>query len=387
MSYKPHILHIISGLSTGGAERMLVKFISTTKDRYYHEVVSLTNIGQQGLLLKEQGIPVHAIEMSANLLAPFLIFRVSRLIRKINPDLIHGWMYHGNVIASLATRFSPLNSIPLFHSIRHSLHDMKHEKWTTSGVIRLNSFISKSVEKIIFNSYVSKEQHIKIGYKSDNATVIPNGFDTDLYQSNEKLRHEIRKQLDIPSDSFVFLQVGRNHPTKNHPMFLKAAYNLLQKSSFPSKPVFFLIGSGIPGDHDLQSIAGKVANHGVVKLLDEQENLVPFYCSADALTLTSWGEAFPNVLGEAMSCGLPCITTDVGDAATIVGNSGMVVHPDDCVAFSESMLKIASMDDSERIHLGKMARKRVMDSYSIDRISERYMMLYKELLSQPQFNS
>lgn len=358
---------------------MLVKLILETEDRFHHEVISLTEMDQQGVILKNHRIPVHTLDMSVKIFAPFFMIRLSRMVKKINPSLVHGWMYHGNVAASMASGFLLSNNIPLFHSIRHSLHDTSHEKWSTAMVIRLNSRVSKSPDKLIYNSYISKKQHTKFGYESDTAIVIPNGFETDIYIKNDELRRDSRERMKIPSNSFTFLQIGRNHPMKNHEMFLEAAYHLLQQSSFRSKPFFVLIGNGIPEDRKLQEWVEIIGDSGVVKLVDEQADLVPYYCSADAFTLSSsWGEAFPNVLGEAMSCGLPCITTDVGDAARIVQDTGIVIQPGDVTALTNAMKTMMDWSDEERTRRGEMARQLITEHYSIEKVAEMYCSLYSE---------
>lgn len=380
--HKKTILHIVSGLSTGGAERMLAKLILETKDTLRHIVISLSGKGAQGDLLEKEGITVFYLQKSTIISLPILFYRLRKRIREIDPDLVHAWMYHANVAASIAL-LSPLRkSYPLIHSVRHSLHDIRYEKRTTQWAIRLNSFLSASADKITYNSHTSQMQHQQFGFQSAKSIVIPNGFKVDEYFCDENSMKLAKTKLSIHPASFTYLQIGRNHPMKNHRLFLESALMFIKKIDFDLKPTFILVGRGVTTDETLKSLKMSLDPFATVLLIDEVSDPLQYYCAADVFTLTSsWGEAFPNVLGEAMSCSLPCITTDVGDAAHIVGDSGMVVNPDDGVAFSECMLKIAEMDPAERKKLGKMARERISDSYSMGRIADQYIVLYTDLLN------
>ena len=186
------ILHIITGLGTGGAERMLVKLIKSEVDGKRHEVITLTDLGTQGDILIAMGINVHVLRIK-NILVPLHILKYMIFIKKHRFDVIQGWMYHGNVVAFL---FSLINKKKvLLFNIRHSLHPIKNEKTSTRIVININKLITKYATYIVYNSDISRLQHESFGYKCNNALVVYNGFDPDVFKKNTKQKNITKKNI------------------------------------------------------------------------------------------------------------------------------------------------------------------------------------------------
>ncbi|GAF89006.1 unnamed protein product, partial [marine sediment metagenome] len=170
------ILHIISGLPIGGAEMMLYKLLSVIdRNNFEPIVISLTDYGSLGSNIKNLNIPVYEMEMNASFPNPFKVWRFIKLIRKINPELIQGWMYHGN-LAGLLARWVLPNRVFLLWNIRHTPDDLKKEKRLTALVIRLGAKFSSHPDRIIYNSSVSEQKHELLGYNNKNKSIIPNGF-------------------------------------------------------------------------------------------------------------------------------------------------------------------------------------------------------------------
>ncbi len=216
---KIRVVHIITCLTTGGAEMMLYKLLAhTDRSQFEPVVISLDSEADLGNRIRAHGIAVHSLNMSRNLTAGWQIFKLTRLLRILQPDIIQGWMYHGNLAASLAN-MSLANRYPLLWNIHHTLYDIRHEPRTTRWVIELAAKRSNTPARILYNAYLSADQHAAIGYCDKNAYIIPNGFDTQLFSPNPYSRENIRQTLGIPEDAIVIGMFARYHPhEKPHPV-------------------------------------------------------------------------------------------------------------------------------------------------------------------------
>jgi glycosyltransferase involved in cell wall biosynthesis len=368
------ILHVITSLSTGGAERMLVKIINETLSQSNHRVVSLGEIGTQGLLLKELGIPVYNLKITNFIKFLISIRTLFFIIKKEKPDIIQGWMYHGNLAASLAGWLRNGN-FPVVYNIRHSLYDINKEKKATQWVIRLNSWLSRKTSGVIYNSRISGKQHEAFGFCSNKSIIIPNGFDIKEYKFNKEDRNEIRQEFNIGNDVLLFAQVGRNHPMKDHANFIKASANFLKKYK---NAHFILVGKNIDSDFELNQIINKLGIGDKMTLCGERNDIKKVWNAVDyAVLSSSWGEAFPNVLGEAMLCEVPCIATDVGDSKYIIGETGRIVNPNNSDELAEAMLNYAKLSQKERYKLGIKARQRIINIFSLESVAKKYLDLYQ----------
>ena len=370
------ILHIITALNTGGAERMLVKLIQATHKDFEYYVITLSDKGTQGKILEELGIPVYELEMKGLFPGINVVLKLRRYLNIIMPDLIQGWMYHGNLAATFASFI--IRNIPVVYNVRHSLYSIKLEKKTTRLIIRLNSFFSKKADGVIYNSITSKEQHENFGFSAYSSITIPNGFDIIKYRPNKYFRSEIRKEFQISENEIVFGQIGRNHPMKDHQNFIKAAFNVLKEKK---NCHFLLVGEGIDENKELLYYIDSFNISDSITLLGQRSDIERIWNSVDIGVLSSaWGEGFPNVIGEAMACAKPCVVTDVGDALFIVGKTGEAVPSRDPEKLGKAMMKMADLKEEDRLELGEKARMRIIDNFSIEQISKRYLEYYQRIL-------
>lgn len=372
---KQRLLFVTSGLGTGGAERMLVKLLATfDRARYECLVVSLLDTGTQGAPIREMGVAV--LELHIDRLGGFFAagWRLLLVARRFRPDVIQGWMYHGNLAASLAW-LAVCRSARLFWGVRQTFHGMAAERRLTRVAIRAGAALSGMPVAIIFNSHVSAAQHGAIGFHRDKAAVIPNGFDLGHFRPDAEVRAHLRSTLDIPPTAPVVGLVARDHPMKDHDTFLEAAALIVRQ--LPAA-VFVLAGRGV--DSENPRIVGKIQALGLsaaLRLLGEVRDTESLYPAFDVLALSSVrGEAFPNVLGEAMACGVPCVATDVGDARLILGDTGGIVPAADPLALAEEILALLRLTDTDRGAFGKRARERVRCCYSLDSVAAAYRDLY-----------
>lgn len=371
------VVHIIGGLPTGGAERMLVKLIKQTKKNINHVVISLKDQGEQGQYLIEMGIPLYEMNIGNPIDGATKFFKLKDIVKKERPSVIQGWMYHGNFLAGFLGKKL---HVPSVYNVRHSLHNIKHEAKSIQAFIRLNSFYSKHASSIVYNSSVSKKQHEEFGFFKKRSTVIPNGFDIEEYKFDKNKATKIRKELGIKEKDFLFTQIGRNHEMKNHSGFIKAGIEALKTSG--EKDLYFLIvGNGVDTDTDLKDLIKKTDYSNHFFLWGQRTDISSIWNAANCGVLSSiWGEGFPNVVGEAMASETPCIVSDVGDSAFIVDEFGIVVPPNDHHEMSKAMVEMAEISSKELLIIKQQARKRIVDNFSIESISDQYLQLYKSIL-------
>lgn len=372
------ILHIITGLDQGGAERSLVNLLgSDFSRRFDNRVLSLGGLGHYGLLLRERGIGVDALDLKGAGSIPAGLTRLRRVVRHARPDIIQGWMYHGNLFAEAARLFWP--SARTAWNVRQSLYDLAAEKRGTQMVIRLLKMFSGRPRAILYNSHQSRTHHESFGFATARGRVIPNGFDTKRWRPDAERRSLFRKTLGLKERARVLGFVGRFHPQKDVPTFLAAAAGAM--TAHPDLHVV-MVGEGLGADGAaLAHWRGRLPNGRFHPLgrRDDVERILPGF---DLFCLSSSSEAFPNVLGEAMACGLPCIATDVGDCARLMGGAGRIVPPGDAVQMAKAIGDIASMDLAQRAEIGEAARARIIATYGLDATVDAYAELYDMIMKR-----
>jgi glycosyltransferase involved in cell wall biosynthesis len=373
------LLHIITGLQTGGAEMMLFKLLDAMHAAGFDAaVLSLMPPGPVGERISILGIPVYSLNVCSGMSSLTEILRMRRLVREIKPDVIQGWMYHGNLAAWFAHRW--VNRAPVVWNIRQSLYEIHHEKRLTRWVIRLGAALSSRVQAIVYNSHTSRPQHEAAGYDRRHALVIPNGFDLDRFKSSPERRLVFRKALKVDADVPLVGMVARWHPMKDHANFLRAAARVLERF----KDVHFVLaGRGIDADNAmLMDMIGSLKLADRVHLLGEVSDVAVVMATLDVLVSASSSEAFSNVLGEGMACGVPCVATDVGDSAKVLDGHGRIVPPHDPAAMAAAVIELLHLDRHRRVELGAAARLHVEENFSISEIADRYAALYEKLANK-----
>lgn len=379
------IIHAIAGLTTGGAEVMLYKLLSRmNREQFVSIVISLIDRGTLGDRIAALGIPVYTIGMKQGMPTPATIWQFIHQVRQLKPDLIQGWMYHGNLAAQLAGILT-FKTIPVLWNIRHSIASLSYEKQSTSAVIQALAKLSNFPQKILYNSKNSAIQHEKLGYKVSKTLVIPNGFNPENFTPSIESRHSVRAEMNLENDTFLFGRFARYHKMKDYANFLQAAALLLK--DYPQ--VHFLL-AGHKVDRENQTLCQQIDALGIGKrihLLGERQDIPRLTAALDiACSSSLYGEAFPNAIGEAMSCGVPCVVTDVGDSAWIVGDAGRVVPPGDPEALAKAGKELISLGSEGRKALGKAARERIIESFSLDSIVYQYEQLYASILNKKHYS-
>ncbi|MEW5755872.1 MAG: glycosyltransferase [Pseudomonadota bacterium] len=374
------VAHITTSLATGGAQMMLYKLLSSMdRERYASSVVSLMDAGRFGPMIKELGVPVYTLNMRRGLPGIVTWSRLIRLARRLQPDIVQGWMYHGN-LAALVMQKVAFGHPSIAWNIRHSIYDLALENRLSRLVIKLGARFSSSIDSILYNSAVSAQQHEALGYHSANRLVIPNGFDLAKYQPSRESRAKIRLELGVSDTSLLVGIIGRAHPMKDQAGFVQAALQLLEQRS----EVHFLLAGPEMTLHNpmFSSLLTNERQGHHFHFLGERSDIPALMSAMDIFVLSSaWGEGFPNVVGEAMACGLPCVVTDVGDSARILGDCGIVVPPRDINRLAEGMAHLLAMSAAERDELGRKARKRAEDEFSLQRVTDQYEAFYERIVN------
>ena len=363
-----HVTHIITDLATGGAEMMLLKLVQYGGQSVRHSVISLRSMGTIGPQLEQAGAKVFALNLRASRIPGLKAWKLVEHLSELKPDLIQGWMYHGNVAASVG-QFVMSPRPALCWSIRCTLHQDKPEKWLTGAIVMLGRALSSKPASVIYNSDRARRQHEQIGYCSGNSTVIPNGFDIRKFYPSEAMRTSMRRRFGLPLDGVVLGMLARLHPMKDHQTFLRAAAEVIRR--WPNA-YFVAAGRDVPrlaaSEQSLVSLCGQR-----LILLPEQADVSGFMNGLDLAILSSaWGEGFPNVLGEAMCCGIPCIATDIGDCGSIIGDTGIVVPPRNVEKLTAAVTELVSMSGNRRSELALRARERVAAKFSMESVASRY---------------
>jgi len=373
------ITHIINGLYTGGAEMMLYKLLSEmNRERFEARVITL--IGGDSLKAKVEnlGIEVYSLGMTRSYPSIAATIRLAKLLRQHPPDIVQTWMYHSDLMGGLIAKL--LTKAPIVWNLQASNIVNHPDNKVTLLTIKLCSLLSSLIPaRIISCSEVACRLHADVGYDSKKLLPIPNGVELINFQPDEAARISFRKELGVAPSTPLIGIVARFHPQKDHSNFVQAAALLHQ--AMPEVH-FVLCGEDIvEGNQQLSDWITKAGIKSHCHLLGRREDTPKINAAVDVATLSSaFGEGFPNVLGEAMACGVPCVTTDVGDSSLIVGETGIVVPPRDPAALANSWMRLLKMSAEERQELGKTARQRVEEKFSLPSIVARYEKLYCDLL-------
>jgi len=370
---KLRVLHVISGLGQGGAEAMLYKLVShIDKKRFESTVIVMTSGGAYVEKLESIGVPVYMLNMKTVYGILMSFFRYRRLLKCQRPDLVQSWMYHANVFTAVMRPFCIKTR--LVQNIRASLANFKNYKVMTRCVIRLNAWVSRFSDIVVNNSMRSQQQHHGIGFLKPKDIFIPNGFDETVFYPSQGIYSHCRKLFGLKPSSRLIGMFARYHPIKNHRAFLEVARVLLDSGL--DNCCFVLAGEFcVKANNALLRSIQDLGLEKKIRLLGEVD-ASRYLPALDVHLLTSLEEGFPNVVGESMFCGVPCVVTNVGDCARVVSEYGFVSQPNDIDSLAENCLKALKMTDEERARM----RDYAVAHYSIHSVVKQYEDLYSSLV-------
>ena len=371
------VAHISTGLETGGAEVQLLRLLTDLdKSKFEMIVISLHKETYLADRIRELGLPVHSLELKKN---PLNVRKAYKILKQFNPDVIHGTMYEGGVVGTLFNKFLPKKP-PVIWTVHEPLEHYDKEPIRKRLQLRTWGLISNLPACMMYVSNLNKEQHVAWGFDNHKAIVIPNGVDTSKCSPNKAAGKKVRESLGIPDDAFVIGKIARFHRQKNHIGFMHSAAILAKKHAHVQ---FVLAGTNVDNENEeLTSLAKELGITDRVHMLGNREDIPDVVNAFDLATLTSFGEAFPLTLGEAMVSGVPCVATDVGDNDYIIGDTGIITPVDDDEAMAsawQKMVETALNDPDEYEELGQKARQRTLDNFTLEQQVKQHEDLYTSL--------
>lgn len=380
----PKVVHVIVGLQTGGAELMLQRLLLAQRaaGELPATVVSLTDSGPVGRRLQDEGFEVIALGMRTPLGAPRTCWRLRALLHQLQPDLVQTWMVHADLVGGLAARAAGIRAI--VWGVRTTNFSVNPR--ATRAVRWLCARLSATVpHTIVCAAQASRRAHVQAGYDARRMVVIPNGFDVDAWRPDAAAGAAVRAQLGLSSDKPVVGCVGRFHAAKDYANFVAAAGRVAQRHPHCR---FLMVGRGVdPANAALRSWIDATGHAKAFVLAGERNDVVACLSAMDVFVLASRSEGFPNVVGEAMATTRPCVVTDVGDAAALIGDTGRVVPARDPQALAAAVCELLELPASRRQALGDAARARVAAEFSLGRAAERFTALQHAIvdaLHQPR---
>jgi len=371
-----HIVHVITGLNDGGAEAVLFRLTSADKLNNQHTILSLMDGGKYRPLFENAGFDVYSFGMSRGRMRFRSLFNLWRRINTLKPDLVQTWMYHADFLGGIASKLAGVKSI--VWGLHSTYLDRKTTPLNTQILVRINKLLSYYVpKKIICCATSAKLFHDEIGFASKKTTVVPNGYDISKFSINEELRLSIRDEFKISKKDLCLGTVARFNPQKDHGNTLLAC-GLLKQSGLDFK--ILLVGPDMVETND--ELVEMVAKNNLLDrtiLVGPRPDIPSIMNGLDIHVLGSaYGEAFPNVICEAMSCGTICVATDVGDCGLIIGNTGLTCPPRDPLALSGAIQSLKGQVSRNSYSLP--ARERIVDNFSLKAMLQGYKHVWSQVL-------
>jgi len=389
------VVHLITTLETGGAELMLERLLGRMgNDDFFNDVVSLTDIGSVGRRLINQGFVVHALGMPSGRLTLGGLVRLWRLLRLEKPAILQTWLYHADLLGLIFGRLAGISNV--CWNIRCSYMQLAKYRPSTKWTVKLCSFLSGFPTAIITNSKEAVRVHMNLGYQGDRWKVIPNGFDVEKFKPRKEAKARLLEELGLAHGGntkcgdeeksenqrnrlLLIGFVARYDPMKDHSTFIKAGCVVLRKRRHVH---FVLVGRGVTWGNRMlaEQIPDLWKDH--FHLLGERSDIQHITAALDIASSVSHGEGFPNIIGEAMASGVPCVVTDSGDSDAIVGDTGYAVPSNDAAALSAAFLNLIDVGRLRREELGRKARKRIGQHYALAGTVKEYEKLYTTLVKR-----
>ena len=367
------IFFLIRSLNAGGAERQLVTLAKHMAQLKYQ--VSIAVFYGGGVYeedLADADVKLLNLQKRGRWDIVGFMSRLIGMLREENPDVIYSFMSVPNILTILVRHFVHAKVIC---GVRSSNVDLSRYDWLARWTYRCERVLSRYPDAIVVNSRAGMRYRGLEGKR--NVVFIPNGIDTISFSPDLAAGRDVRKAWGVGEEEYLVGLVGRLDPMKDHPTFLKAASGMIRRHG---NVKFVCVGDGPePYKSELKDLARTLGLEESLIWAGGRRDMSAVYNALDLATLSSsYGEGFPNAVGEAMACGTPCVVTDVGDCAEIVGDTGHVVPPKDPVALARGWEKLFSLPLEKRMELGEKARQRIIKRFSLEKMVKRHEELFEE---------
>jgi len=371
------VAFLIRSIGVGGAERQLLTLVRGLEKRMFD--VSVVTFYDEGAFACElraiNGVRLISLEKKGRWdVLPFTL-RLLTCFRELKPAIIHGYMGSANILSLLAGK--AIGSRVVW-GVRSSSIDFEHYDWLPRAIFKVECALARFCDLIIANSNAGADFHAAHGFPKSRMRVVPNGIDTKALIRDTKAGSLLRNAWGIRDDQPLIGLVGRLDPMKDHPTFLRAAVEILRRRP---EVRFVCVGDGLEAyKRELRSMASRLGLESAILWVGRQDQMCAVYSALDLLCSCSiFGEGFPNVVGEAMACGTPCVVTDVGDSAEVVGDTGLVISPRRPEQVAGACLALLDRLDCERKEMSTAARQRIVERFTVERLVQTTQDLLLEL--------
>jgi glycosyltransferase involved in cell wall biosynthesis len=365
-------VHVITGLGRGGAEGVLYRLVAASRSLVEQAVISLSDEGVYGPRLRGLGIPVCALGMRRGRISLRGLWKLYRFLLEIKPDVVQTWLYHADFVGGLMARLAGIRRV--FWGIRSLTLDHVSTPRTTRMVMKANALLSSWVpEGIVCCSRRAGLVHQALGFAAGKFHIIPNGYELSRFHPDPQERARARRAWGVSEDEALVGLVARWNPLKDHPSLLRALAGLACRC--------VLVGDGMEKNNlELTNLISRYKLDSRLILAGPRDDIPAVMNALDLHVLSSISEAFPNVVAEALSCGTPCVVTDVGDSALIVGETGWIVPPSDsnalAAAISSALQECRSAPERWQARR-QSCRRRIQEKFSMEQMVLSYCQLWR----------
>lgn len=362
---------LVRSLESGGAERQLVELARSLQERGHG--VTIATFYRRGPLIADverAGIPLVDLEKSGRWEILKFLVRARGALRLAHADVLYSFLGGANILAAAMRSATPRTK--LVWSVRSSDVDLSRYDWLHRLSFRIERLLSGTPDLIIANSHAGRDHAVANGFPLHRIEVVPNGIDTQRFRPNPALRRKQRLAWGLADHQIAVGVLARLDPMKGQEAFLQAA---AQVAKLRHDLRFFCVGSG-PEESRLKRLASGLGIQKEVQFTGAAHDPVASLNGFDICCSPSLSEGFSNAIAEAMSCGVPCVVTDVGDSAKIVGDLGIVVPPSDPDALANAILKaVTGLSQAQK----KRARERIVSNFSVAAMVEGTILLFNRL--------
>ncbi len=375
---KTRIFFLIRSLHAGGTERQLAELVKGLDKSIF--IITVGVFYHEGPLIEEikdiHGINVISLNKRGRWDIIRFVVRFIMLLKTLQPDILYSFLPDANLVGLISGKIARVRRI--VWGVRASNMDVSRYDWLAMTSLRLSAFLSRFPDAIITNSFAGKEFHRSIGYSTNRMMVVPNGIDTDRFKPDHSVGLRVRDEWNIDEEKIAIGLVGRLDPMKDHTTFLQAVKIFDQKKCSVR---FVCIGDGKePYKSEIHSLCSALGLNGFLIWAGEGYDMVAVYNAMDMVTSSSFSEGFSNVIGEAMACGVPCVVTDVGDSAAIVGETGIVVSPKDPQALAAGWIRMLGHLNDKTYSINEMVRTRIVSHYNSEILIQKTSRMFLSLL-------
>lgn len=354
----------------GGAEKQICSLSDKISHGNNITIINLSNNSNNLCIPKNKKIKIYSLTMNKKPLSfIFSLFTARRIIKKINPDIVHSHMFHANIFSRLLRL---LVKIPVLICTAHSKNEGGKLRMFIYRITDWLATISTNVSQEAVDAFVEKK-----ATKPRRMLPFYNGIDTTLFSYSETARKIKREEINISNDTPLILSVGRLTEAKDYPNLLRAFSNL----NAPIQPKLVIIGDGEEKEN-LQRLSKELNVSNNVIWLGMRHDVQDWMSACDLFVLSSAWEGFGLVVAEAMACERIVIGTDSGGVSEVINKYGLIIPPKNTSMLTSAIKRYLSLSDNERNIIGKQARCHIVDNFSLDNISQEWLNLYTRLLKE-----